>query len=229
MPSSVSQRNRDTQRSTSRRQMWRTYFPIEPQIVGIPKYDTEQAIYSVTKPNQARAIIELLRSYVKRYCGKSMAQCVLTDATACVGGDTISFSRHFKHVNAVELQAIHATILKHNLQVYQRINVTVHEDDYTKLAYTLQQDVVFIDPPWGGRKYKNCQQTRLYLSKHPIGYIVNKLRGRAKLVILKVPTNFAIGTLFDIPGFAKARHRPLFQSAHIHHLGNMVIIVLEMN
>ena len=198
---------------------------------GLPKFDTTEAQYSITKPAQAKAIVDLLRPYVERRVGKPMDQCVLTDGTACVGGDALSFSRHFGHVHAVEANPTHAAMLTHNLTtVYGRTNVTVHEGDYTKLAHRLEQDVIFLDPPWGGRAYKGNRQTPLFLSNIPVAHLVAKrLRGRAKVVVLKVPTNYAFGTLFQVPGFAKARRHPLFGTAHVHHLGNMALVVLEMD
>ena len=41
----------------------------------------------------------------------------MTDGTACVGGNVLSFARKFPQVNAVELSAQRAEMLKHNVSV----------------------------------------------------------------------------------------------------------------
>lgn len=218
----TSRRSR-TKRSTSSR-AWRRYFPDEPQMVGTPLCSTEEATYSVTKPAKAVLTIDLLRPYVATACGKPMEECVLTDGTACVGGDTVSFSRHFQRVHAVEYNKEHARLLRHNVRVYRRTNVTVHEGDYTVLAPTLKQDVVFLDPPWGGRRYKAARTVRLRLGNVDLSEVVHRACRAARLVVLKVPLNFQIGSLFG--QFSRRAHPP-FRAAHVHHVGDMALVVLE--
>lgn len=118
-------------------------------------------------------------------------------------------------------------MLNHNVNVYGLQNVTIYQDDYTKLASTLVQDVVFLDPPWGGVNYKKHKQIPLFLSKYPISYVVSKLlRDRVTLMVLKVPINFAFDTLFKLRDFSNEKRRPIFKSVHVHHLGNMAIVIL---
>ncbi|KAJ0392893.1 hypothetical protein P43SY_000993 [Pythium insidiosum] len=52
------------------------------------------------------------------------------------------------------------------------------------------QDVVFIDPPWGGPEYKELDQVDLFLGEQPLFAVCEKLRGHAQFVVLKVPMNF---------------------------------------
>ena len=43
-----------------------------------------------------------------------------------VGGNTLKFSKHFKHVNAIELSKINCHVLKNNvIKVYNRENVNI--------------------------------------------------------------------------------------------------------
>lgn len=103
-------------------------------------------------------------------------------------------------------------MLSHNVNVYGLQNVTIYHGDYTKLARTLVQDVVFLDPPWGGVHYKKHKQVPLFLSKSPISYVVSKLlRDRATLVVLKVPINFAFDTFFKLRDFSNEKRRPIFK------------------
>ena len=45
--------------------------------------------------------------------------------------------------------------------------VRVHNADYVSICRTLKQDVVFMDPPWGGPAYKDTAALLdLYLGPH---------------------------------------------------------------
>ena len=97
---------------------------------------------------------------------------VITDATACVGGNTVSFAKHFKTVQAIELDESRYHQLKHNLDLittayggnYFLGEVRLYHGDCLSLCSQLKQDVVFVDPPWGGSAYKEQCGTELYLS-----------------------------------------------------------------
>ena len=59
----------------------------------------ELSVYSVTPGTLADRITDI----VIKYCDQDPMTMTITDATACVGGNTISFSKKFGKVNAVEL------------------------------------------------------------------------------------------------------------------------------
>ena len=89
---------------------------------------------------------------------------ILTDATANIGGNTISFYLNGIHqVNAVEIDPLTCEILKHNLHIYQLPTQTIYCQDYVDIYQLLEQDIVFLDPPWGGPNYKNSSVIDLYL------------------------------------------------------------------
>jgi len=89
----------------------------------------------------------------------SAADAVVTDMTACVGGNVISFARRFRAVNAIEIDATRHAMLKHNVAVVaEHANVTFVQGDAVSLllnptASPLVQDVLFMDPPWCGPDY----------------------------------------------------------------------------
>ena len=89
---------------------------------------------------------------------------IITDATAGIGGNTISFANNFFKVNAIEINKKRFDFLKNNINVYNFNNVEIINNDYIKIMKTLKQDIVFIDPPWGGRNYKNINLLNINLS-----------------------------------------------------------------
>lgn len=114
----------------------------------------------------------------------------ITDATACIGGNVISFCDYFAIVNAVECDLVRCEMLQHNLGVLEKGNAICIHASYLMVMQDLQQDVVFIDPPWGGPEYKDLAKVDLFLDGIPLYDICRMLHGRADIVVLKVPTNF---------------------------------------
>jgi 16S rRNA G966 N2-methylase RsmD len=123
----------------------------------------------------------------------------VTDATANCGGNTISFclSCGFSTVNAVEIDSVTYQTLDNNLMVYKINNAHLYHADYLDMLQRLTQDVVFIDPPWGGRDYIRQPSLDLYLGSRNVADISDQLLSekRASLVVLKVPVNYNLNYL----------------------------------
>lgn len=131
----------------------------------------------------------------------------ITDATACVGGNVISFCDYFAIVNAVECDLTRCEMLRHNLAVLKKDNAICIHASYLMVMHDLQQDVVFMDPPWGGPEYKDLAKVDLFLDDIPLYDICRMLHRRAKIVILKVPTNFDAQKFAErVPGKVTVRH-----------------------
>lgn len=143
---------------------------------------------------------------------------VVTDGTACVGGNVLSFCDYFAHVNAVECDATRLQMLRHNLTVLHKDNATCIHASYLDVMLALTQDVVFLDPPWGGPEYKELTKVDLYLDGIPLHDICSRLQGHAECVVLKVPSNF------DCDKFAQ--HVPGSVAVH-RDLKKMHLVVLD--
>jgi 16S rRNA G966 N2-methylase RsmD len=134
-------------------------------------------------------------------------QVTITDATANIGGNTLGFYLYgFGQVNAVEIDPLTCDILKTNLEVYGWPTSNVYCRDYLEIFQELNQDVVFIDPPWGGPDYKKAQSLDLYLGKTNIIDICRSLMAtsKTKLIVLKLPINYNLTGL--IQGMPKTKH-----------------------
>lgn len=153
---------------------------------------TEEGIYSISKPVDS----EIISSNIEKILGKNI---IITDATANVGGNTISFAEKFKKVNAIEIDDVNFHVLKKNIKVYElNEKVDTIHNNYMFVFNKLKQDVVFIDPPWGGRGYKDLKVLDLGLrdGKNSMIYIGNIVRRimtdrLAKMAVIKVPFNFS--------------------------------------
>lgn len=143
--------------------------------------------YSITRPYEAKQII----LYIKTCVNKDINKLTITDSTAGVGGDTIHFSKYFFKVNAVDILKENTDILKYNCNVFNIVNVSITNDNYMDIYKNIDQNVIYMDPPWGGVGYKNKTNVNIYLDGIPIDIVINKLITHDKYVdiFVKLPLN----------------------------------------
>lgn len=150
----------------------------------------DEALFSVTDQQTADKITNDLLKYVP--CTST-----ITDGTACIGGNTFSLSRVYNNVNAVELDKKRFKYLKNNMALLGADNVYCYEGDIMDWISKLEQDMIFLDPPWGGPDYKTHDLVDLYLSNIPLYDICHKLKDHTKYIAIKTPTNFNIQHFLD--------------------------------
>lgn len=129
----------------------------------------------------------------------------ILDATACIGGNTMSFCNFFNHIISLDIDKVKCDCLEHNLRVLglsHQVSV-IHENCITfikNLKWCKLYDIIFFDPPWGGQRYTNYyrhnKNLMLYLEDDqqvPMSMIqvLNLVRTKTKYMALKVPFNFA--------------------------------------
>ena len=115
--------------------------------------------------------------------------------TAGVGGNVYNFSKFFKYVNAIEISHNVYSCLKNNINVYNINNVNCYNDDSVKLLIDnddIGQDIIFFDPPWGGKDYKYHTDLKLNFGGYSIENICRLLLNREynKMIVLKLPNNY---------------------------------------
>jgi len=147
--------------------------------------------YSISLPDKSQVITNLI---TKHFGSNNL---VITDAMACIGGDTLSFSKQFTKVNAIELDTIRFEYLKHNMNLFNCSNIEYYNDNYLHLKDKLKQDVIYIDPPWGGPDYKNKKTVKITIDDKKLedicdNIIQNKL---CKLLVLKLPYNYDLSEI----------------------------------
>jgi len=156
------------------------------------KYDSE-GLWSITHPHSA----DLISSKIKLFEKTGIKIDTIYDSTAGIGGNTISFAKHFNQVISVEKNESRFKLLKNNIQNYSYNNIELYNDDSIKLILNLNTkiDAIFVDPPWGGPNYKyeddieismsNCNLTEMCVLFNAYEYNNNKI----KLAVFKLPYN----------------------------------------
>lgn len=154
---------------------------------------------------------------------------VITDSMAGVGGDTISFAKHLKYVNAIEYDKNRSEYLKNNVKVYDLNNVNVINDDCLNVLNNIDNhDIIFFDPPWETKEsgsYKKYKKLKLFVKNIPIEHICNLMMDSSYmkkipgLIVLKLPKNY------DISHFYSNVKKPIYY----YDLDKMIILVIIVN
>lgn len=142
-----------------------------------------KSIYSTWE--QAHEINKILKMYISK-------KDVITDATACIGGNSIFFHRDFKSVNSVEKDQYTFYTLRKNTAFP---NCKHYNCSYLHLMYVLRQDLVFLDPPWGGTDYKKTKSIDLFLDNVNVVDIINSLYHNTRYIAMKIPNNYNLDKL----------------------------------
>jgi 16S rRNA G966 N2-methylase RsmD len=170
-------------------------------------------IYSITKPYEADKISKIIKSIYQKYINNTKT-ITITDATAGVGGNTLSFCKFFDKVNSIEINPHRHIILLNNLKLYENKNYNSYNMNYLNMYKTITQDIIFIDPPWGGKNYKYKKNININLSNNSINDLILLLKDSCKLIVFKLPLNC---NLDDIP--------PEITKYHIY-INKMLILII---
>lgn len=160
-------------------------------------------LYSCTAPSiadsQTKIILEIYKELSTNINSKEAPRIV--DATACIGGNTISFARAGVPVTAFEVSPQRARFLANNaLLTGQEANIQIVNGDFTKLYKFVDFDILYMDPPWGGPEYKNKSQVEMMLGEKDVKDLLMNIlfETPVKLIALKAPLNYNVKGLQEL-------------------------------
>ena len=193
------------------------YFPFKERVVYSDLILTPEGLYSVTKRIDGERLIAFLNGMIP-----DIRKQTITDATACVGGDTLLFSLHFKKVESIEWKRHNMAALQNNVDVFGAGNVVLHEGDATRV-FNWKTDVLYVDPPWGGPDYRKLQNLELFIGSYRLDKWIEEILKRTerpKTVVLKLPRNY---------NFARLNFLPNVESSHFYRIRNFVVTLLRVS
>jgi hypothetical protein len=169
--------------------------------------------YSISKPYAVEKITNIIKKNI------NPSDKTITDGFACIGGDTLGFSKIFKEVNSNELDKTRFEYLKHNMNTFNRTNINFYNEDYFDLVTKLKQDVIYLDPPWGGVDYKNAKKFKIIIGDKKFEDLCKKIIDDklCKLLVLKLPFNY---DLDELKTFSKPR---------FYLLGRILIAIIKID
>ena len=193
------------------------YFPFKERVVYSDLLLTPEGLYSVTKRIDGERLIAFLNGMIP-----DIRKQTITDATACVGGDTLLFSLHFKKVESIEWKRHNMAALQNNVEVFGAGNVVLHEGDATRV-FNWKTDVLYVDPPWGGPDYRKLENLELFIGSYRLDKWIEEILKRTerpKTVVLKLPRNY---------NFARLNFLPNVESSHFYRIRNFVVTLLRVS
>jgi hypothetical protein len=204
------------------RQDWSGYRPSD----SIDKNTQKIASYSITKPYEANQIINFIISNCISILKQDTYTLTITDGTAGSGGDALNFTAYFDTVHAYEKCPMMFELLK--TKVADKKNISVYNADFTAVNTAgVGADVIYLDPPWGGKTYKYKEQVELKFGHDSkimnVSEFVRKLlkQDRKLLVFIKVPFNADVSD-FDVRGTLDIYNRSGYVSFNIILCTNVV-------
>lgn len=148
----------------------------------------------ITHRDVANIITKIICTYLVRQNINPYTQTIV-DFTAGVGGNVLSFAKYFKNVIAIEICKERAEFLQNNINVYELENCKVINANALNYNIDKSNDIIFIDPPWGGIGYREQEKLMLGLGEMPIESIITSIfanNGHIKIIALKLPKNYDV-------------------------------------
>ena len=199
-------------------------FPVydNKEILNKLKIDYDSVSY-ISSPIYAEKITKIIINHCKTN------KLIISDCTAGCGGDSISFLNKFKKVYSFEKNLIRYYYLLNNIKQYKLTQKShIHCSNFMKILKNIEDhDVIYIDPPWGGKDYYKTKQLRINMSNIPLeSYILDFVKDKntkkvPKIIILKLPCNYDLKYFYD--------NLKKIGKIYMYDLNKMLIIVIEIN
>lgn len=145
----------------------------------------KETVYSLSRKDST----DFLKTYISKHFTDTN-NLIITDSSANVGGNSISFCEYFKFVNSVEIDNKTSKALENNLNLYNRNNFKIYNNDYLEIQNKLVQDIVFFDPPWGGLNMNKKDKIDIKLGEMSLNDIILNFKILPTGIIIKVPNNY---------------------------------------
>jgi len=176
------------------------FFPSSTLV--FPNYRfTDVSLFSTANVEQSEYTAEIISLYFN-----STKDLIITDTSSCIGGNTWTFMKYFKYVHAVELSKLHYDILVNNInemivnKFIPSKNVSFYNNNYLEIATTINQDILYMDPPWGGVDYKDQPKVGYSINGtfYDLSQIISNIlsvNNSIQLIALRVPSEYTLNKL----------------------------------
>lgn len=153
---------------------------------------TEDSIYSSSRLKGSKRLMDVINKYYPNNFDVK-----ITDGTANIGTDSINLGTLYKNINAIEISKVNYNALSSNIKAFNlEDRIKCFNSDINIKIKDLDQDIIYIDAPWGGKEYKNDSNISLYLGNVEITEFYLNNKDRAETFIFKVPYNYNFNNLY---------------------------------
>ena len=170
--------------------------------------------YSYTHKKEA----EFLSLFIKSIVNNDIENTLIVDGTTSLGGNLLSFIHHFKFIIGIEINQIRFNKLlftlkkkyfmnfyfKENIFKDTSNNIILINDSFNKYIdfickYNKENKIIYLDPPWGGKDYKDYNNIILGLAGVPLHLLVKQIKDKDDniIIILKLPLNYYLDSFIN--------------------------------
>jgi len=121
----------------------------------------ETGLFSVASSKWGTAFSSIMAYHCCKHLSTEPVETVAVDLTASVGGCTLPLAKTFKKVVAVEIDQHRANLCRQNMENFDvSEKVDILNNDSVKIIPDIarniknQPRIIVLDPPWGGKYYK---------------------------------------------------------------------------
>ena len=199
-------------------------FPVydNKEILNKLKIDYDSVSY-ISSPIYAEKITKIIINHCKTN------KLIISDCTAGCGGDSISFLNKFMKVYSFEKNIIRYYYLLNNIKQYKLTQKShIYCSNFMKILKDIEDhDIIYIDPPWGGKDYYKVKQLKINISNISLeSYILDFIKDKntkkvPQIIILKLPCNYDLRYFYD--------NLKKIGKIYLYDLNKMLIIVIEIN
>ena len=199
-------------------------FPVydNKEIINKLKIDYDSVSY-ISSPIYAEKITKIIINHCKTN------KLIISDCTAGCGGDSISFLNKFKKVYSFEKNLIRYYYLLNNIKQYKLTQKShIYCSNFMKILKDIEDhDIIYLDPPWGGKDYYKLKQLKINISNISLeSYILDFIKDKntkkvPQIIILKLPCNYDLRYFYD--------NLKKIGKIYLYDLNKMLIIVIEIN
>ena len=143
-----------------------------------------EGIKSITRFNYWKQIKSFIVAHIA-----NINDMMITDMFSSIGGDVINLSSICSFVQGIELNKFRYYYAVNNLSVYGIKNASMSQGDSIDKVPHLEQDILYMDPPWGTIGIKNPKDIEILINGRDVLDIASDMLNRnyAKHIILKLP------------------------------------------
>jgi 16S rRNA G966 N2-methylase RsmD len=197
----------------------------------------DETMTFITLPYDTKIIKNIMHNHINKY-NKLLNKCTIIDANGGAGGDTIAFAKYFKSVISIEIDQERCNFIENNINVYQLKNVLVLNGNSNSIIKKIPNvDIIYFDPPWGGKNYKNIKNIKIQMDNISIETIIkdifdsSKMLSTPNIVVIKLPKNYDIKYFYETINFKPNFNSNIINAFNItlYSLKKMYIVVIENN
>ena len=179
-------------------------FPTVNYIIPHGIYLTEDLRSYSTPVNDSVKILKIINIHceLKKMDIKNIT---IVDATGGGGSDSIYFGQNVRNVISIEINKEYYKILTNNVSCYNLDNIVTISGNSLEIIPKINYfDIIYIDPPWGGKEYKNKEKLSLKFGNTSLEnsivsfFNLSVMTIIPKFIVVKLPINYDLKKMFNV-------------------------------